>query len=162
MSLSDDALARLLGLDAAPATTDAPPETETEIEAPAEDDAAQAHHDRAHIDRTRLPTRWAAELDLLDRMHEGEPMPDTAIQTRRQLEGRGVLVRRDGGVFEVQHTPPDRMDHHTGPRPVRTRPATTPPGPRRRSVYSAEPSTASDTRSPTPRAAPHSASDGSI
>jgi hypothetical protein len=106
MSLSDDALARLLGLDAAPATTDAPPETETEIEAPAEDDAAQAHHDRAHIDRTRLPTRWAAELDLLDRMHEGEPMPDTAIQTRRQLEGRGVLVRRDGGVFEVQHTRP--------------------------------------------------------
>jgi hypothetical protein len=96
LSLSDDALARLLGVE--------PPEAQaTGMQRDAEDVEAQ---DREHIARALLPRRWAAELDLLDTMLAGAAISDTAITTRRQLEGRGVLVRRDGGAFEINDARP--------------------------------------------------------
>ncbi len=101
LSLSDDALARLFGLEAA-----APAHTPRELERDAEDAEAQRSQDRAHITRALLPRRWAAELDLLDAMLAGGAVDDTALHTRRYLEGRGVVLRRDGGVFELNDARP--------------------------------------------------------
>jgi hypothetical protein len=96
LSLSDDALARLLGVE--------PPEAQAGgMGRDAEDAEAK---DREHIARALLPRRWAAELDLLDTMLAGGAVTDTAITARRQLEGRGVLVRRNGGAFEINDARP--------------------------------------------------------
>ena len=100
LSLSDDVLARLFGLEAAPAPASRVLETE------AEDAEAQRRQDQAAITRALLPRRWAAELDLLDTLLAGGMADDTALHTRRYLEGRGVVLRRDGGVFEVNDARP--------------------------------------------------------
>lgn len=100
LSLSDGTLSRLLGLE--PAPTQAPAEAERD----AEDPEAQRRQDLGRITRALLPQRWAAELDLLDAMLAGGAVGDMAIHTRRHLEGRGVLVRRDGGRFEIQDARP--------------------------------------------------------
>jgi hypothetical protein len=96
LSLSDDTLARLFGREA-----EQPAQTPRELEGDAEDTEAQRRQDRAHIARALLPRRWAAELDLLDTMRAGGAVDDTALHTRRNLEGRGVIVRRDGRVFDI-------------------------------------------------------------
>ncbi len=100
LSLSDDTLARLFGLEAA-----APAHTPRELERDAEDTEAQRRQDRAHIVRALLPRRWAAELDLLDTIRAEGAVDDTALHTRRNLEGRGV-VRRDGRVFDIDDARP--------------------------------------------------------
>ena len=99
LSLSDDALARLFGLEAAA-------QVPREAAIDTEDAEAQRHQDRAHITRALLPRRWAAELDLLDTMLAGGAVDDTALHTRRYLEGRGVIVRRDGRIFELDDARP--------------------------------------------------------
>ncbi|MBL8971203.1 MAG: hypothetical protein JNK56_11505, partial [Myxococcales bacterium] len=101
LSLSDDALARLFRLEAA-TPADAPRASEGD----AEDAETQRRQDQAAITRALLPRRWAAELDLLDTMLAGGTADDTALHTRRYLEGRGVVLRRDGGVFEVNDARP--------------------------------------------------------
>lgn len=99
LSLTDDTLARLLGL-AAPMPAPSAPGPDVG------DPETQARRDRPHIARALLPGRWAAELDLLDTMLAGGAVTDPSITTRRNLEGRGVLVRRDGGVLEIDGTRP--------------------------------------------------------
>jgi len=99
LSLSDDALARLFGLEPAP-------HAPAEAERASDDPEAQRQQDRGRITRALLPQRWAAELDLLDAMLAGAPVGDMAIHTRRHLEGRGVLLRRDGGRFEIDDARP--------------------------------------------------------
>jgi hypothetical protein len=101
LSLSDDALARLFGLE-----VEQPAHTPRELEGDAEDTEAQRRQDRAAIVRALLPRRWAAELDLLNTMRAGGAVDDTALHTRRNLEGRGVVVRRDGRVFDIDDARP--------------------------------------------------------